>query len=254
MEDDIKDLQSIRANPSQDEKFAFFLCELLRRGQGTIFEQGREENFRKQFKPSKIPDLDVRRIELRGKGTSEKMIRILKEKCELKKLNFLLDLVAKYRWGSGIAAFVIIGTQYVITHEYGGFEKYLKIANTKHEEDFQKDKLLSKKDDGITYVGPKVRDLALCSFLNNYLAVDRLVKTALLRTGMLIHMYKYGIKVESMDDYWGIHALCIRLAKNARMKPCMFDKALWNFVKKFCNPTYNKGCGNCSVYLCLSHP
>lgn len=251
MKEDIEDAKHIRTNKSQDRKFAHFICNLLRRGQGTIFKQ--ERRFHQRFILSKIPDFDVREIKLKGKGTSEKMIAELRRKCNKKKLDFLLDLVEKYRWGSGIAAFVTIGAKYVIMHEYGSFENYLEVADTRYENGFRDDKLLSENG-GVKYIGPKVRDLALSSFLDNYLAVDQFVRAALLRTGMLSYMHKYGIRIKSMDDYWALRNLCIQLAKNARLSPHEFDRTLWHFVGKCCNPLFDQNCKDCEVLLCLSHP
>ena len=253
MKEDIDDAQHIRTNKLQDQKFAHFVCDLLRRGQGTIFEQEREERFHQRFRLSKIPDFDVREIKLKRKGTSGKTVALLSKKCDGKELNFLLDLVEKYRWGKGIAAFAIIGAKYVIMHEYGGFENYLKVADNQYENDFRDDKLLSENE-GVTYIGPKVRDLALSSFLDNYLAVDQFIKAALLRTGMLSYMYKYGIRIKSMDDYWEVRNICVRLAKSARLSPHEFDRILWHFVGKYCNPLFSQNCKYCRVSLCLSHP
>lgn len=267
IEEDIANERSLRRSEDENYRFAHFFCNLLRRG-GREMRKDYEDEFKEEFRLNLVPDILISDFDFtnrENRPTSRKSNEILDElrvqcksltKKDFEKLTGILSTPSgesRYSFGTGSAAWVLLGAKQVIfkPKPYGNFQKYLDEASKQYDDGFENDEMLK-----VHFIGPKVRDLALSTFNEQYFPVDVNVKGVLFRTGLICYAYKLKVRISRYrlsDDYWDIRKLGCGLAKEAKMTPMEFDRTLWNFAEKFCNKTYKKNCEACPVTLCLTH-
>lgn len=234
---------------SNDERFARFVFELLRRGQGNIYLK--EDKIAAKLKIDDIPFIDFEDLDelykefrkrLMGVKKKEDILRKLKQsknpliKQNLTQIEKLFDYTIGYRWGSWTATYVIIGTRSIVKPKNGGFDKYIKTAKEKSEDnDFDDDKLLQLK-----FVKFKVRDLALTQFLDEYIAIDQNIKNVITKTG-LIRYYNQRFNETVPEDpdlsnkkqYLSIWKMLRWICTTLNVTPRKLDKVLWHFGGKY---------------------
>jgi len=116
----------------------------------------------------------------------------------------------------------------------GNWKKYFDEAERQKERNnFKEDPFLKIKG-----VGFKTRDLGLESFSRNFIAIDRHIKRALFRTGLILKGYEYGIELPSGadadKDYLNFASICRKISKEAKISLVEIDKYLWFLGREFC--------------------
>jgi len=243
--DDRKDWERLKEG-SNDERFIRFVLELLRRGQGNTYID--EDTIAIELKIHDIPSVDHNELynefrdKLMGVKKREDIFRKLEQsknsliKNNLVKIRKLFDYTVGYRWGSWQATYVIIGARSIIKPENDGFDKYIKTAKEKSEDNnFHDDKLLQLK-----YVGLKVRDLALTQFLDEYIAIDENVKNVVMKTG-LIQCYNQRFsetvpedpKLSDKKQYLSVWKMLRWICTIINVAPRELDRVLWHFGGKY---------------------
>jgi len=234
---------------SSDERFTRFVLELLRRGQGNVYID--EDRITAELKIRDIPFIDFEdlnelymefRKKLRGVKEKKDIFRKLSQsenpliKNNLMKIRNLFNFTSSYRWGSWQATYVLIGARSIIKPENDGFDKYIKTAKEKSEDnDFDDDKLLQLK-----FVGLKVRDLALTQFLDEYIAIDQNIKNVIMKTG-LIRYYNQRFNetvpenpdLSSRKQYKSVWKMLRQICRTMNVAPRKLDRVLWHFGGKY---------------------
>jgi len=199
-----------------------------------------------------LPDLLMRGMSGEaGTKVHEAIKRYIEEEADLTTQVYQRSLgEADYRWGDkGIQ--VIKDVVQVFQDEYSwNWKRYFDEAEREKEINFPNDKLLTVK-----HIRFKVRDLALSSFNENYIAIDRHVVRVITRLGFLNYGFellendKLEMGTNPMDEknYLFLHRLTLKLCglTDSEYTPSDLDRIFWHFGRTKCGT--EPECGNCSV-------
>ncbi|MBC8249658.1 MAG: hypothetical protein H8E90_08265 [Anaerolineales bacterium] len=198
-----------------------------------------------------LPDLLIRGM--RGEAGSKvrrELKERIKEEADLRKDIYQRVLKkANYRWGEkGVQ--VIEDVVRIFRDDYGwDWGQYFEEAEAEKETNFLSDKLLKVK-----YIGFKVRDLALLSFNENYIANDRNVVRVITRLGFLNYGFELwddnlemGTDLAKRENYLFLHRLALQLSAltDGTYSPSDLDRIFWHFGRSRCEA--KPQCGDCPV-------
>jgi endonuclease III len=159
---------------------------------------------------------------------------------------------AGYRWGIQIGAEVIEDVVQIFRDKYRwDWKQYFGEAEAKKETNFCCDKLLAVK-----YIGFKVRDLALSSFNENYVAIDQNLVRVITRLGFLNYGFELlgddhlemGTDGSNEKNYLFLHRLILKLSAltDRKYSPSDLDRIFWYFGRSLCKVKQPK-CDACPV-------
>ncbi len=214
-------------------------------------------------------DMKVLRILLRellmtvsgnaGERLRHALDEIVKTKDDLTPENYERVLKqARYRWGSRGSQVMKDVVSYFKDTLHWNWEAYLEQAASDgaKQSNFSHDKLRK-----ITHVGPKVRDLALSNFNENYAAFDLHVIRVVARIGLVGYGWEltkdagieFGTDPSDKSNYLFFRRLFIELARLAggRFTPVDLDRIFWHHGRGLCQVTTQ--CGKCPINdVCLT--
>jgi endonuclease III len=201
-----------------------------------------------------LPNLLIRGM--RGEAGSkvhEELKKCIKEEADLRTDVYEQALQkAGYRWGAK-GGEVIEGVVRIFCDEYGwDWERYFEEAEVEKETNFLSDKLLEVK-----YIGFKVRDLALSSFNENYIANDRHLVRVITRLGFLSYGFELlgddnlemGTDPAKKKNYLFLHRLALHLSAltGGVYSPSDLDRVFWHFGRSLCIARQPQCGGGCPV-------
>ena len=193
-----------------------------------------------------------------GRKISISINRSIRSKSDLKFSVYLKLLEkAQYRWGAAKGAETIKNVVKIFEKEYQWrWKAYFDEADKYAEINFPQDKLLQ-----INNIGMKVRDLALSSFSEKYVANDLHVVRVMTRIGLLNYGFdlivnndlEMGNNPGNEKNYLFLHKLVLKLSKELKNKftPVDLDRIFWHFGRTVCSS--NSKCDICPIKRqCLS--
>jgi hypothetical protein len=192
-----------------------------------------------------------------GERLHRSLCEIVKTKDDLTQENYERALEqADYRWGKSTGSSVMTAVVAYFRDELNwNWQKYLRQAEQEKELNFFTDPLRK-----IKYVGPKVRDLALSNFNNNYAAFDLHVIRVVSRIGLMACGWDltkdagvdFGTNPSDEKNYLFFRRLFLKLASLSRgFTPVDLDRTFWHLGRRVCGNTTD--CASCPIHdVCLT--
>ena len=193
-----------------------------------------------------------------GRKISISLNQSIRSKSDLKyKVYLKLLESAQYRWGAEKGAVIIRDVVKIFEQDYQwNWKDYFDEGEKHAERNFPQDKILQ-----INNIGMKVRDLALSSFSEKYIANDLHVVRVMTRIGLLNYGFdltadsnlEMGNNPGNEKNYLFLHKLVLKISKKLRNKisPADLDRTFWHFGRTVCSSTPK--CNICPIKIhCLS--